>query len=279
MQSKFKTLLLSLICAVTFVSCQNPTGSTGTGESSSINESESESTNPSTPSEDVSVEELDPEYNDLPNWQIVRDDISTGGDLLDIEIGRDFMTGAEYDISFSLGSSMPVDPSKTKVVSSNEKVFVVEKFGNGYKIKALHAGRAYLRIYDSNGMIRYCNLVVVKDAIPLDYMEEYLVYDCEYWVSLMSWTDNYTLTFNEGGVYTVSGYVTNESFGSITGTYEYVGETITGKEYEYAFTDTNITQLGLTGFHVSKTGTWMYLQDDYGTAAMMVPNDKVDELM
>ena len=73
MQSKFKTLLLSLICAVTFVSCQNPTGSTGTGESSSINESESESTNPSTPSEDVSVEELDPEYNDLPNWQIVRD--------------------------------------------------------------------------------------------------------------------------------------------------------------------------------------------------------------
>ena len=147
MQNKFKTLLLSLICAVTFVSCQNPTGSTGTGESSSINESESESTNSSTPSEDVSVDELDPEYNDLPNWQIVRDDISTGGDLLDIEIGRDFMTGAEYDISFSLGSSMPVDPSQTKVVSSNEKVFVVEKLGNGYKIKALHRYMSYFHFY------------------------------------------------------------------------------------------------------------------------------------
>lgn len=275
MQNKFRLLLLSLICAVTFVSCEQPTNSTG--ESSSVETSESESVNESTPSEEVSVDELDPEYNTLPNWQIITDDINIGGDLLDVEIGRDFMTGAEYVLSFTFGSSMPVDPTQTRVVSSNEKVFTIVKEGSTYKAKALHAGQAYIRIYDSNGMIRYCNLVVVKDAIPLDYMEEYLVYDCEYWVSLMSWTDNYTLTFNEGGVYTVSGYITNESFGSITGTYEYVGETITGKEYEYKFTDTNIAQLGLTGFHVSKTGTWMYLQDDYGTAAMMIPNDKVED--
>lgn len=277
MQKKFRLLLLSLICSVTFVSC-NETPSDSVKESESTSESvEATDSSTSSPSEDDSVEELDPTYNELPNWQIVTDDINIGGDMLDIEIGRDFMTGAEYDISFSFGSSMPVDPSKTKVVSSNEKVFEVIKEGASYKVKALHAGKAYLRIYDSNGMIRYCNLVVVKDAIPLDYMEEYLVYDCEYWVSLMSWTDNYSLTFNEGGVYTVSGYITNESFGSITGTYEYVGETITGKEYEYKFTDTDITQLGLTGFHVAKTGTWMYLQDDNGTAAMMVPNNKIED--
>ena len=275
MQKKFRLLLLSLICAITFVSCDETSESVKESESTSESVETTESSNTSS-SEDVSVDELDPTYNELPNWQIISDDINVGGDLLDIEIGRDFMTGAEYILSFSFGSSIPVDPSQTRVVSSNEKVFAVEKEGSTFKVKALHEGQAYIRIYDSNGMIRYCNLVVVKDAISLDYMEEYLVYDCEYWVSLMSWTDSYTLTFNEGGVYTVSGYITNESFGSITGTYEYVGETITGKEYEYKFTDTDITQLGLTGFHVSKTGTWMYLQDDYGTAALMVPNDKID---
>ena len=275
MQKKFRLLLLSLICAITFVSCDETSESVKESESTSESVETTESSNTSS-SEDVSVDELDPTYNELPNWQIISDDINVGGDLLDIEIGRDFMTGAEYVLSFSFGSSIPVDPSQTRVVSSNEKVFTVEKEGSTFKVKALHEGQAYIRIYDSNGMIRYCNLVVVKDAISLDYMEEYLVYDCEYWVSLMSWTDSYTLTFNEGGVYTVSGYITNASFGSITGTYEYVGETITGKEYEYKFTDTDIAQLGLTGFHVSKTGTWMYLQDDYGTAALMVPNDKID---
>ena len=275
MQKKFRLLLLSLICAITFVSCDETSESVKESESTSESVETTESSNTSS-SEDVSVDELDPTYNELPNWQIISDDINVGGDLLDIEIGRDFMTGAEYVLSFSFCSSIPVDPSQTRVVSSNEKVFTVEKEGSTFKVKALHEGQAYIRIYDSNGMIRYCNLVVVKDAISLDYMEEYLVYDCEYWVSLMSWTDSYTLTFNEGGVYTVSGYITNASFGSITGTYEYVGETITGKEYEYKFTDTDIAQLGLTGFHVSKTGTWMYLQDDYGTAALMVPNDKID---
>lgn len=274
MQNKFKLLLLSLMCAVSFASCEHPTNSTGENSTPSDSESVSESIDVSNPDN-----QEDPEYYSLPNWEEVRDDISTGQDMLDIEVGREFMTGAEYDLTFSFGSSMPVDPALTRVVSSNEKVFTVEKLGDGYKLKAHHKGKAYIRIYDSNGMIRYCALVEVKDAIPLDYMEEYLVYDCEYWVSLMSWTDSYNITFNEGGVYTVSGYITNSSFGSITGTYEYVGETSTGKEYEYAFTDTNITQLGLTGFHVSKTGNWMYLQDDLGTAAILVPNDKVEEFM
>lgn len=288
MNKKLLSLLLMVCAATTFVSCdETPSASESTTPSTEIepsstdkegSTSDEESTpESSTPSEDSSSESTTPsepvldEYNELPNWVETHQDVSTGQDLLDAEFGRPYMTGAEYDIYFSLGSSLPNDPSKQVVESSNEKVFTIEKVAGGYKLTAKHAGRAFLRIKDSNGFIRYCKLIYVEDPIDLDYMEEYLVYDCEYWVSY-GWSDSYILTFYEGGKYSLSGTLTSESFASITGTYEYVETIHDGKEYSYVFTDNNIASIGLVGFHVATTGGFIYLQADGWTDAILTPS-------
>lgn len=239
--------------------------STSVDVSNSVTESTTPSVSDSSPTED--------EYNQLPNWDTVSYEFSSGGDLLDIAVGRAFMTGGEYLISYTMNSTLPSVSSGERAVSSNEKVFTLEKDGTGFKLTCHHAGQAYLRIYDSNNIIRYCQLVTVKDAIPLSYMEEYLVYDCEYWVSRYSWSDSFVITFNEGGQYTVSGMLSAVEFEPITGTYEYVETLNNGKEYSYRFTDTDVASIGLVGFHIATTGTFMYLQDNYGTAALMFPAD------
>lgn len=287
MNKKLLSLLLMVCSATTLISCNENPSVTPSNEPSSVVESTTpeESTTPSestteessSSNEDASSETSSPsevvvdEYNQLPNWTETSHDISTGQDLLDAEFGRPYMTGAEYEIYFSLGSSLPNDPALQVVESSNEKVFTIEKVAGGYKLTAKHAGKAYLRIKDSNGFVRYCKLIYVEDAIDLDYMEEYLVYDCEYWVSY-GWSDSYVLTFYEGGIYSLSGTLTGESFGTINGTYEYVETIHDGKEYSYKFTDQNIASVGLVGFHVATTGGYIYLQADGWTDAILTPS-------
>lgn len=295
MKNKFSNLLMLLGLAVAVVGCGNGTPSSTSSESLDSSPSSSEvvdsssieessSLDVSSPSSDSSMSSdsssssssviPDDEYNVLPNWEETTFDISIGGDMLDIAVGRSFMTGADYQLYYTMGSSLPSNPSGERAISSNEKVFTVTKeSGGGLKVHAVHAGRAYLRIYDSNNIIRYCGLVVVEDPIPLADMEEYLVYDCEYWVTTMSWVDSFTIIFNEGGQYTVSGYLENVPFGSITGTYEYVETINNGKEYSYRFTDTDVAQIGLVGFDIASTGKFMYLIDKWGVAAILFPNN------
>lgn len=273
MNKKLLSLLLMVCAATSFVSCDD-TPSASLETSPTEQESSTPESEVSTPSDESTNESTTPivdEYNQLPNWTETHQDVSTGQDLLDAEFGRPYMTGAEYEIYFSLGTSLPNDPSKVVVESSNEKVFTIEKVGGGYKLIAKHAGKAFLRIKDSNEFIRYCKLIYVEDPIELDYMEEYLVYDCEYWVSY-GWSDSYVLTFYEGGKYSLSGTLTGESFASITGTYEYVETIHDGKEYSYVFTDTNIASVGLVGFHVATTGGFIYLQADGWTDAILTPS-------
>ena len=236
------------------------------------------------PTEEATVEpteepsaELDEEYYSLPNWPDESFDISYGQDFLDVTVDRAFMTGAEYTLSYTLGSSLP--STKETAISSNEKVFTVEVVGTTIKLKALHAGQAKLRIVDSNDVIRWCGTIRVEDAIPLEYMEEYLVYDCEYWVSVMGWGDSYTITFNEGGVFTISGAISNVAFAPITGKYYYAGTLNNGKEYEYLFEESaELNETGLTGFHIAATGTFMYLQYYGGTDSILFPNHLIDKL-
>lgn len=289
MNKKLLSLLLMVCAATTFASCDDTTTSnsekpsnvvessseeqesSSTKESSTVEESSSSTTDSSGDSSTTTPEVNDDEYNKLPNWEETKQDISTGQDLLDAEFGRPYMTGAEYVIYFTLGTSLPNDPEKQVVESSNEKVFTIEKVAGGYKLTAKHAGKAYLRIKDSNGFVRYCKLIYVEDPIDLDYMEEYLVYDCEYWVSY-GWSDTYVLTFYEGGKYSLSGTITGQSFGTINGTYEYVETIHDGKEYSYVFTDTNIANVGLVGFHVATTGGYIYLQAEGWTDAILTPS-------
>ena len=180
MNKKLLSLLLMVWSAATFVSCNENPSNTPSNEPSNVIESSSNekenSTNEesSTPSEDTSSETTNPsenvvdEYNQLPNWTETSHDISTGQDLLDAEFGRPYMTGAEYEIYFSLGSSLPNDPEKQVVESSNEKVFTIEKVAGGYKLTAKHAGKAYLRITDSNGEIIFkINLMQGKYPITV----------------------------------------------------------------------------------------------------------------
>ena len=255
------------------------TGSITTDSSSSdVNVDDSSDTSSDSQNNDSSStgnEIVDDEYNVLPNWPDEHYDISYGQDFLDVTVNRAFMTGAEYALSYSLGSSLP--STGETVISSNEKVFTIELVGTTIKLKALHAGKAKLRIIDSNDVVRWCGTIVVEDPIPLDYMEEYLVYDCEYWVSVMGWGDSYTITFNEGGVFTISGSISNAAFAPITGKY-YYSETINnGKEYVYLFEESQaLNETGFTGFHIAATGTFMYLQYYGGTDSILFPSHLID---
>lgn len=281
----FKKLLMLFVALFMVAGCDTPEGndSSSSNVSGNIN---TESPSSVEDSSDTSSEEdssssdeiiVDDEYNVLPNWEDEHYDISYGQDFLDVTVNRAFMTGAEYSLSYTLGSSLP--STGETVISSNEKVFTVELVGTTIKLKALHAGKAKLRIIDSNDVIRWCGTITVEDPIPLDYMEEYLVYDCEYWVSVMSWGDSYTITFNEGGVFTISGSITNVAFAPITGKY-YYSETINnGKEHVYLFEESQeLNETGFTGFHIAATGTFMYLQYYGGTDAILFPNHLIDSM-
>ncbi len=278
-------LLVILSSVMLLSSCKNTPPSDSVTDSlsssdsalSESNDSTSSTENSSNAGSDSSSEIIEDEYNVLPDWDIISLGFSAGSDLLDIAVDRAFMTGADYSLTYSMDSSIPSDPKNETAISSNEKVFTLERNGTGFLLHAHHAGQALLRIIDSNDIIRYCAKVVVKDPIPLDYMEEYLVYDCEYWKSVMSWTDDYVITFNEGNQYTISGKLENVTFEPVTGTYEYVGLLNNGKEYEYKFTDTDIASLGLTGFHVATVGSFMYLQGNWGTEAILKPMNEMPE--
>lgn len=280
---KKSKLLLLLGVALTFTACDAKTNNSTSDSNSNNSNSDSISDNSgdvSDSSSEVIVSDssslselVEDEYNILPNWEEIQVDISVGEDLLDLSVNRAFGVGLEYNASYTMASS---DLSKERVISSNEKVFSIEKSeGQSFKIRPHHAGQAFLRIYDSEGDVRYCKKVVVKDPIPTSDLEEYLVYDCEYWVSVMSWTDSFTITFNEGGQYTISGAFSNVPF-SNTGTYEFVGIVNNGKEYDFKFTDKDIASYGLTGFQLATVGSFMYLMGTYGTEAILFPNDEIE---
>lgn len=271
MKITLKVLLLTImLCCVT--SCKND-GDSNNSESISISENESisDSASDSNSNSDSSSQVEDDPYFKLPNWEITSRYINTGDDLIDINVSKHFVTGLDYVISFTL-TDLPNDPNNEVVESSNPEVFTVEKAGGKYNIHCLHEGDAMIRIKDSNGIVRYCNVVYVRDPIALDDMEEYLVYGVDYWVSTYGFGDSYELVFYENGLVDITCVISNNQYPTYTASYEYVGDSPDKKEYMYEFTDKTSAELSLTGFNISKNGDMMYLQDRWGTAALMKPN-------
>ncbi len=213
-------------------------------------------------------------YYEIPEDTIEYvDGLSVSGALIDVNVDKQFVTGVSDTFSFSYTRNASATSNAT---SSNEDVFKIEKISEtNYKIIPVHEGNAVLHITDSKGLDRYNHIVYVRDAMAQEEMEEYLS-DVEYWVSYAGYGDSYKMTFLFDNQVAISGSLQGVAFSSYTATFKLFSQNDT--EYIYTFdTDSQKNSSGLTGFNISKTGDFMYLQYTNGTAAIMFPNTrKVD---
>ncbi len=243
-------------------------------ESSSIKEesSSSEDTSSSEVSSSTTVDD-DNKYYNLPDWGEVQVKCGIGGDLIDLAVRKKLVTNCEYSFSFTL-SDLPNEEGKEVVESSNNEVLTIEKVGASYKIHPIHKGKAFIRITDSTGFVRYCVMAEVADPIPVSEMEEYLVYEADYWKSYAGYGDTFVMTFYENGKMSLTGNLSNEPFVLNDMTYEYTGKSTDGKEYYYQFTDTNSQQYSFKGFNLSANGDFIYLLSNNGLDGILIPSDR-----
>lgn len=277
-----KLLLVLSSFMLTLASCNNtntsspddtPTSSIDNASSSVVEESSSSN-------EDVSSEEVsssttvdDSKYYDLPDWGEVNIKCSIGGDLIDIAVKKKLVTNCEYSFTLTM-TGLEHEEGKEVIESSNTDVLTVEKVGSTYKINPIHAGRAFIRATDSTGFVRYCIMAEVADPIPLDEIEEYLVYEADYWKSYAGYGDTFVMTFYENGKMSLSGALSNEPFVLNDMTYEYSGKSEDGKEYYYTFTDDNSKMYSFRGFNLSTNGDFIYLLSNNGLDGILVPSNR-----
>lgn len=274
-----KNLLAILLSSLTLAvaGCDNPTNSDSNPSevaSSSQEESVSEEISSSEESSSENSSILEDEYYKVPDWAEVQVSCGVGGDLIDIAVGKKLVTNCEYSISYSF-SNLPNESGKETVESSNPNVIELQKSGTTYKMLPKHAGKAFIRITDSNGIIRLCMLAEVADPIPYEDMEEYLVYDADYWKSYAGYGDTFAMTFYVGGELSLTGSLSNEAFVIEKATYEFSKMSDDGKEYQYKFTDTTSTGIyGFAGFNISTNGDFIYLLSRNGLDGILIPSDK-----
>lgn len=277
-----KLLLVLSSFMLTLASC-NSTNNSSTNEVSNSNEEVSSSVvdNSSSSSEETSSSEEissstnvdDNKYYDLPDWGEVNIKCSIGGDLIDIAVKKKLVTNCEYSFTLTM-SGLDHEEGKEVVESSNPDVLTITKEGSKYIINPVHAGRAFIRATDSTGFVRYCIKAEVADPIPLDDIEEYLVYEADYWKSYAGYGDTFVMTFYENGKMSLTGSLSNEPFILNDMTYEYSGKTEDGKEYRYIFTDDNSKIYSFYGFNLSTNGDFIYLLSNNGLDGILVPSDR-----
>lgn len=276
MKKNYLAVLLSSLTLVVTSCVNNPTTSDSVLSESTLpsqEESSSEITSSDlNSSENSSV--VEDEYYKLPDWDEVQVSCGVGGDLIDIAVKKKLVTNCEYSMSYSF-SNLPNESGKEIVESSNPNVIELVKLGTVYKMLPKHAGKTFIRITDSNGIIRLCMLAEVADPIPYADMEEYLVYDADYWKSYAGYGDTFAMTFYVGGELSLTGSLSNESFVIEKATYEFTGASDDGKEYQYKFTDTTSTGIyRFAGFNISTNGDFIYLLSKNGLDGILIPSDK-----
>lgn len=279
MKKKLLGLFALLVGVMAIASCDqtttsNDSSSDVTSEVPSEDTSSSSIDESSTPSSTPSVE-VD-EYNILPDWEVTNNFIKWDimSDYSEITVDRAYQTGCDYYLRYEMLQPLISDHNQERVEVSNEKVLTATMTSDGFKVTCLHAGKSYIKVYDSENRVRSCLLVRVTDPIPLDYMEEYLVYDCEYFVSITGdpeYSDYFVLNFLEGGRYILTGYLTAQPIAITNGTYEFSETINNGKEYRYLFTDQDSKAYSFTGFDIACNGEMVYLESRYGTDAIMLP--------
>ncbi len=271
---KLYSLLLLAASLVSIASCNNNI------QSDSMDSSSTDTTLTDSSSNSSSDVEVVDEYNVLPDWEETKmffDDKSFA--FSDISVDRAFQTGQDYSLTYEMEDPWRSVHANEQAISSNELVFTTEMTSDGFVVHCLHAGKAYIRILDDAGRIRYCALIRVTDKISVEDMEEYL-YDCEYFVDVFAGLyggDYYILTFFLGGKYTLSGAISNVPIETINGTYEFQEELNGGLEYRYIFTDNDCKAYDFTGFDIACNGEMIYLQCTFGTDTIMIPKDKADK--
>ncbi len=278
MNKKILLVLSSFI--LTLASCNN-TNSQSEAETSNNEEVSSSVMENSSSNEEVSSSEIsssetvdeNKKYYDLPDWGEVNIKCTTGGDLIDLAIKKKLVTNCEYTFTLTM-SGLDHEEGKEVIESSNTDVLTVEKVGSTYKINPIHAGRAFIRAKDSTGFVRYCIMAEVADPIALDKIEEYLVYEADYWKSFGGFGDSFVMTFYENGKMSLTGALSNEPFVLNDMTYEYTGKSTDGKEYYYKFTDDNSKIYSFKGFNLSTNGDFIYLLSNSGLDGILIPSDK-----
>jgi hypothetical protein len=257
MKKFLKIMALSILSMSMFVACNSTASS-----SSSVEQPVSSSVD-------------DSKYYSVPeNWSNSTLYCSVSGALIDVAVGKQLITGNNYTMAYSVYN---ITSDYTVATSSNEEVFTLTQSTNtdgsliqgSYTINAIHAGDAYITIEDSNGLIRLRQKVSVRDAMTLDEINEFLP-NVESWVSAYGWGDTFTLTFLYDQQVIIQGSISGSAL-SYTATYALSNEN--EEEFQFKFTDDTSTTYSLSGFNISKTGDFMYLQDSWGTASILFAND------
>ena len=226
------------------------TSSTSPDSSSEVSESEEES-------QSSSAEEVV-----FPSYSEIQEDIVMGGYLTEVGIGIAFIAGRDYTISFYFSVA---DMDGVEVFSTHPEYLEVEPTDTAgtYILHCKKVGDPGLFIRDAEGRTHYRNNVHIREAIPLEEMEDYLVGIDHY----QSWGingGNIQFTFLGNSTAMLTG--TDEGNvplgkNGIKFTYEYDMTIEDAGMYVFKILDWENPYTGLTAnaFHVSMAGDIIHL--------------------
>ena len=189
-------------------------------------------------------------------------DITKSGILIDMAVGAYLASGEDHIFDFSFTEASNENPV---VYTSDETILKYEFVDGKHVLHALKAGDAILYIKDNTGFTHYRDVAHVRDVIPEEEVEDYLV-SVDIWVGwglggTYTQTDYFTLTFLGDGAGVMQGVDAGINIGNINFTYEYVGKAA-NKDYYFQILDwrTDATTLNFIGFYLSRTGDLLYGQ-------------------
>lgn len=199
--------------------------------------------------------------------------ISSTGVLIDIAINRWLCVGVEYTGSFSFSSQ--TDQTATIENSNPENIEITLKAGssiNALTFKPKKAGDTILQIYDSDGVLKYRNVIKARNKIDEDKITDFLV-DVDHFQAV-GVNGESSLTFLSSKSAVFSGYDSGVDLGNINFTYKFSGSSSnTDDEYEFTITDfpNNVNDLQCVKFYLDFTGCMLHLMTANITVDIYLP--------
>ena len=190
--------------------------------------------------------------------------ISSTGVLIDIAVNRWlFSFSSQTDQTARIENSNP----------ENIEISLKESSGiNALTFKAKKAGDTILQIYDSDGVLKYRNVIKARNKIAEDKLTDFLINVDHFQAVGLNGESSLTFLSSKSAVF--SGFDGGQDLGNINFTYKFSGNSSNSDdEYEFTITEfpNDINDLQCVKFYLDFTGCMLHLMTANITVDIYLP--------
>ena len=199
--------------------------------------------------------------------------ISSTGVLIDIAVNRWLCVGVEYTGTFSFSSQTDQTARIENSNPENIEISLKESSGiNALTFKAKKAGDTILQIYDSDGVLKYRNVIKARNKIAEDKLTDFLINVDHFQAVGLNGESSLTFLSSKSAVF--SGFDGDQDLGNINFTYKFSGNSSNSDdEYEFTITEfpNDINDLQCVKFYLDFTGCMLHLMTANITVDIYLP--------